>query len=275
IYNIYICIGIGKHVHIPLNNYLNEILLVFQQFINSSQFVNLAHFNDYTPRRGRPRSLPAMGEFDLSLINEFRSRPAFYDRNCPKFKDKIYTAHQWQEISNKLGFDVSILKDRMLQLRNRYNLEKRRLEQESNDRETTVAFEPSTILSEAQQIHSTTRIQQEQNSINTGYQPTITIRRLDTLRSPDPAVIEKPNKKRSYQCTQPAFSAGEPSQTTHQKEPCLSSRELRYAAFGNFVSSSLQDLPQNAALELVEKFTSEIVKSLLEKSEDFNGFPSD
>uniref|UniRef100_A0A905ATH8 MADF domain-containing protein n=1 Tax=Glossina morsitans morsitans TaxID=37546 RepID=A0A905ATH8_GLOMM len=146
---------------------------------------------------------------------------------------------------------------------------------ESNDRDDTVAFEPSTILSEAQQIHSTTRIQQEQNSTNTGYQPTITIRRLDTLRSPDPAVIEKPNKKRSYQCTQPAFSAGESSQTTHQKEPCLSSRELRYAAFGNFVSSSLQDLPQNAALELVEKFTSEIVKSLLEKSEDFNGFPSD
>uniref|UniRef100_A0A905AWP0 MADF domain-containing protein n=1 Tax=Glossina morsitans morsitans TaxID=37546 RepID=A0A905AWP0_GLOMM len=246
-----------------------------------------------------------MGEFDLSLINEFRSRPAFYDRNCPKFKDKIYTAHQWQEISNKLGFDVSKLKDRMLQLRNRYNLEKRRLEQlrednpskpiesllplyehlrflsdhirarksykrmvplqsqqqqqqqqqkqdlqqrhqqlrhlqlrqqadasssgcsgsfvqlgqtypnillsvkmeeddsedqdsdadtESNDRDDTVAFEPSTILSEAQQIHSTTHIQQGQNSINTGYQPIITIRRLDTLRSPDAAVIEKPNK---------------------------------------------------------------------------------
>uniref|UniRef100_A0A1A9WJK1 MADF domain-containing protein n=1 Tax=Glossina brevipalpis TaxID=37001 RepID=A0A1A9WJK1_9MUSC len=346
------------------------------------KFINLAHYNDIiTPRRGRPRSLPAMGEFDLSLINEFRSRPSFYDRNCPKFKDKIYTAHQWQEISNKLGFDVSILKDRMLQLRNRYNLEKRRLEQlreenpskpiespwplyehlhflsdhirarrsykkmvplqsqsqqkqdhqqhhpqlrhlqlrqqtdasssgcsgsfvqlgqtfpntllsvkmeeddseeqdtdadtESNDRDDNIAFEPSTILSEAQQIHSTTRTQQEQNSITTGYQPTITIRRLDTLRSPEPIAVEKPNKKRSYQCTQPAFFTEEPPTTTHQKEPCLSSRELRYIAFGNFVSSSLQDLPQNAALELVEKFTSEIVKSLLEKSEDFNGFPSD
>lgn len=46
-----------------------------------------------------------MGEFDLSLISEFRSRPSFYDRNSPRFKDKLYNAHQWQEISNKLGFD--------------------------------------------------------------------------------------------------------------------------------------------------------------------------
>uniref|UniRef100_A0A1I8M6T7 MADF domain-containing protein n=1 Tax=Musca domestica TaxID=7370 RepID=A0A1I8M6T7_MUSDO len=70
-----------------------------------------------------------MGEFDLSLIEEFRQRTSLYDRNSLQFKDKLYNAQQWQEISNKLGYDVSILKDRMLQLRNRYNLEKRRMEQ--------------------------------------------------------------------------------------------------------------------------------------------------
>lgn len=52
-----------------------------------------------------------MGEFDLSLISEFRRRPAFYDRNCPNFKDKIYNAQQWQEISNILGFDGKIFDD--------------------------------------------------------------------------------------------------------------------------------------------------------------------
>ncbi|XP_013099608.2 protein kinase 4 isoform X1 [Stomoxys calcitrans] len=70
-----------------------------------------------------------MGEFDISLIEEFRQRESLYDRNSLQFKDKLYNAQQWQEISNKLGYDVSILKDRMLQLRNRYNLEKRRMEQ--------------------------------------------------------------------------------------------------------------------------------------------------
>lgn len=37
----------------------------------------------------------------------------------------------------------------------------------------------------------------------------------------------------------------------------------KFEAFGRFVSSSLIDLPEKNALELVEKFTSEIVKSLI------------
>lgn len=37
----------------------------------------------------------------------------------------------------------------------------------------------------------------------------------------------------------------------------------KFEAFGLFVSSSLIDLPETNALELVEKFTSEIVKSLI------------
>ncbi|XP_067635589.1 uncharacterized protein jigr1 isoform X2 [Eurosta solidaginis] len=90
--------------------------------------------NDYVsyeqpppPKRGR--AYAPMGEFDLSLIREFRACSALYDRSSESFRDKLYTSHQWKEISNKLGYDVSLLKDRMLQLRNRYNLEKRRVEQ--------------------------------------------------------------------------------------------------------------------------------------------------
>lgn len=37
----------------------------------------------------------------------------------------------------------------------------------------------------------------------------------------------------------------------------------KFEAFGNFVSMSLLDLPEKNALALVEKFTSEIVKSLI------------
>nr|AFK29234.1 jing interacting gene regulatory 1 [Drosophila buzzatii] len=79
--------------------------------------------------RGRPRASYAQtGEFDLGLIREYRSRPALYDRSNKRFKDKMYTAQLWMQISHKLGYDVSILRDRMITLRNRYNIEKRRVE---------------------------------------------------------------------------------------------------------------------------------------------------
>lgn len=45
----------------------------------------------------------------------------------------------------------------------------------------------------------------------------------------------------------------------------------KFDAFGTFMATSLTDLPERKALELVEKFTSEIVKALLSKfNEDRN-----
>lgn len=37
----------------------------------------------------------------------------------------------------------------------------------------------------------------------------------------------------------------------------------KFQAFGNFVATSLIDLPEKDALQLVEKFTSELVRSLI------------
>lgn len=42
----------------------------------------------------------------------------------------------------------------------------------------------------------------------------------------------------------------------------------KFEAFGNFVVSALTDLPERKALELVENFTSELVKALLNKDND-------
>ncbi|SPP83568.1 blast:Transcription factor Adf-1 [Drosophila guanche] len=79
--------------------------------------------------RGRPRASYAQtGEFDVGLIREFRARPVLYDRSCKRHKDKQHVAEQWMQISHKLGYDVPVLKERMLNLRNRYNIEKRRIE---------------------------------------------------------------------------------------------------------------------------------------------------
>ncbi|EDV41901.1 uncharacterized protein Dana_GF17699 [Drosophila ananassae] len=79
--------------------------------------------------RGRPRATYAQtGEFDLGLIREYRSRPVLYDRSNKRFKDKLYVAQQWEQMSHKLGYDATSLRDRMITLRNRYNIEKRRVE---------------------------------------------------------------------------------------------------------------------------------------------------
>lgn len=90
-----------------------------------------------------------MGDLDVNLITLYARTPALYDKRNPFYKDKQYSERAWNDIAMKLGykgndyrqtdvadsgtenldpFSVEILKDRMLQLRNRYNLEKRKIE---------------------------------------------------------------------------------------------------------------------------------------------------
>lgn len=91
-----------------------------------------------------------MGDLDINLITLYARTPALYDKRNPLYKDKVYAERAWSDIAAKLGYKgmsrqhmmanenisfahekhitVEILKDRMLQLRNRYNLEKRKLE---------------------------------------------------------------------------------------------------------------------------------------------------
>ncbi|CAG9804402.1 unnamed protein product [Chironomus riparius] len=69
-----------------------------------------------------------MGDLDINLITLYARTPALYDKRNPFYKDKQYSERAWNDISMKLGYKVEILKDRMLQLRNRYNLEKRKIE---------------------------------------------------------------------------------------------------------------------------------------------------
>lgn len=56
----------------------------------------------------------------------------------------------------------------------------------------------------------------------------------------------------------------------HLAQPAVAAPRIRtpadkFDAFGNFIVSSLTDLPERKALELVEKFTCDIVKALLSK----------
>lgn len=55
---------------------------------------------------------------------------------------------------------------------------------------------------------------------------------------------------------------------THNAIKYYRSPIAKFEAFGNFVVSSLADMPEQKALELVEKFTSDIVKTLIAKSKE-------
>lgn len=48
------------------------------------------------------------------------------------------------------------------------------------------------------------------------------------------------------------------------REPKMHKPSDKFEAFGNFVTASLQDLPENKSLEIIEKFTNEIVRALIE-----------
>lgn len=50
---------------------------------------------------------------------------------------------------------------------------------------------------------------------------------------------------------------------SYKRAPSKNPSAAKFEAFGQFISSSLIDLPEKNALELVEKFTSEIVKTLI------------
>lgn len=55
------------------------------------------------------------------------------------------------------------------------------------------------------------------------------------------------------------------SEESSPKQPKIHQTSDKFNAFGSFIASSLQDLPETKALEIIEKFTNEIVRALIHK----------
>lgn len=93
-----------------------------------------------------------MSEFDIILIKEYEKRHGLYDQNSPYYKDKFYSTNAWREISAHLNCNVSMLKVRMIQLRCRYNNEKRKYDllkkKHPNMKITWPLFEHLTFLND-------------------------------------------------------------------------------------------------------------------------------
>lgn len=75
--------------------------------------------------------------------------------------------------------------------------------------------------------------------------------------------LREPSLKRSYN-TQNRYFAPPPPPIKRQR---FEGRSEKFEAFGKFLSTSLCDLSENKALELVQKFTSDLVKAFLTPEE--------
>ena len=61
-------------------------------------------------KRGRPRREDAAGggpaenaDFDLKLIEEFKKRPAFYDRNHTQYRNRDLLEPHWSSLAQSMG----------------------------------------------------------------------------------------------------------------------------------------------------------------------------
>jgi len=287
-----------------------------------------------------------MGDLDTSLIEQFQLVPAFYNKSSPHFKNKQFIEASWVDISNKLGYEVTMLKDRMYQLRNRYNLEKRKI----------IAMKDEGIRSAKSSWHLFEKLRFLDNHIRPRKSYKGMMRKegflFDTYKDNDqdyvpngvarksvhaprrgrPPLVRKEIKdekddndvselfQREYETEDDAndtqngdeylnpanFLEDTESEnndfqlidsnvnytngiSSDEHKPSLTVRSInslkrslqdtgdsnfreakmhkasdKFEAFGNFVTASLQDLPENKSLEIIEKFTNEIVRALIE-----------
>lgn len=257
-------------------------------------------------KRGRPRRVELTDDFDINLIQEFEKRPDLYDRNAPMSKDKAYIDELWEELSHCLGYDVSIVKDRMVQIRNKYHLEKKRLETlrtdnpKSNAESKWPLYEQLSFLSDHIPIRRSFRTmrckrkyseseyvikseadtegsdpererdyeyrpgRKEQipynrsfgshtQTRNIGSTPAIRTATFPRLTRFPPQIYPSRHNQSVY--NRKPFNSDGPHQTGIDK----------FHAFGQFLTSSLVEMPESDALLLIDQFTSALVQTYLEK----------
>lgn len=119
--------------------------------------------------------------------------------------------------------------------------------QNGNEQEPTRAFAQDLLIN----------AQQKDSPIS------LSIRNLNTLRNHHQPTT---NGDDSHIAANQTIALDTESETSAQNQSIKHTRNpssAKFDAFGNFIASSLIDLPEKNALELVEKFTTEIVRSLI------------
>ncbi|XP_020714568.1 uncharacterized protein LOC101458133 isoform X2 [Ceratitis capitata] len=253
-------------------------------------------------KRGRPRrgDGPTLDDIDVMLAREFQQRPAFYDRNHPQYRNRDFLETMWMDMAESVGQNVAIVKNRMIQLRNRYNLEKRRVEMlqdQYNDPSITSqwpmynylkylgdhikarrSFTKDIIVRPKSAPFSNSSIRPVRFaycSDSDGYDepnpypppPTVAVPGSQLGRSDLPNNVGESNCNSNYTDLQaPGPEKEEDLSLNYNVNFC------KFRSFGQFLASSLMEMNQRDALHLVEKFTTELVKSLLTEA---NNKPAD
>lgn len=228
--------------------------------------------------------------------------PALYDRNNVKFKDKAFVKRAWKNIAGRLGYDMNMLKDRMYQLRNRYNTERRKLQALRDDeglpnrKSVWPLYHNLNFLSdhirqrksrkmmgtftEGRDFRGFTKAE-VQGHIARSHVISRTVKiKNEVVGQNDNEKLAAGESVTMYDTSNvsdiPQHNADKISQTLRNinslKQSLLTKQEEisenhhpchKFEAFGTFVSDSLQDLPDVRALEMIDKFTSEIVQALI------------
>lgn len=132
---------------------------------------------------------------------------------------------------------------------------------ENDDSITETTENPAENGCDATGENSTGDIQPSNRSAN------LSVRSLNTLRNHEQPMTNGHGNSRQYLANSTIAVDSDSENSMHntprrrltEKSPS----SAKYQAFGNFISTSLIDLPEQNALELVELFTSEMVKALI------------
>ncbi|XP_061399552.1 uncharacterized protein LOC133335279 [Musca vetustissima] len=210
-------------------------------------------------RRGRPRlhESKVIKNFDSALIEEVKKFPVLYDRENPNYRNKAEANRYWRRVAIKLNTSESVVKNRLFQLRNRYNVEKRRMElnPESYDGESNwPLYKNISFLVEFGQarhrhlMSQTAAVSSSEEDCNADDEE------KNECYTNDLHLIQNSEKPKDADIV---------NQLQYNDNNCIDREELynkKFRAFGEFLASSLIEMSEMQALHLVKKFTTDLVE---------------
>ncbi|XP_073816978.1 uncharacterized protein [Musca autumnalis] len=214
-------------------------------------------------RRGRPRlhESKVIKNFDSALIEEVKKYPVLYDREHQNYRNKAEVNRYWRKVALALSTSENLVKNRMFQLRNRYNVEKRRMElnpasYDGESRESTwPLYKNISFLIEFQRRGGHLPAAQPVGSSSDGEENDIDKNDCVTNDVHSIHNLEKPAADTEFideQITQ-----------QYRANNSIDHEELynkKFKAFGEFLASSLIEMSEMQALHLVKKFTTDLVE---------------
>ncbi|XP_075144967.1 uncharacterized protein LOC142220009 [Haematobia irritans] len=195
-------------------------------------------------KRGRPRlnESKMIRNIDDNLIKEVKNCPILYDPNHPNYRNRAIANRYWRSIASTLNSTEAIVKSRMIQLRNRYNVEKRRVDTNGGSISSWPLFDELSTIVEfptKQQKLPIRNTSSDDDDDRNGYVTNDYTQQI-------------PNNRGQHNMPQ--------SSDTNFLDDTEELYNKKFRAFGEFLTSSLIELSEMQALHLVKKFTADLVE---------------